>query len=186
MVLRQLVLKNFTGKTMFDPDLPRLHGDEQSMNRTGIQTGDSVFSYYRKGDGNRSELTKFGSVEEWHGWDRQALIRFSGQNQLVQVPGAWVQQKALKAYQCAPGVCLADWTCKEGNEHESALVKQVNACVRAHARACVRAHSNKIKLQVTWDVCALCATAATSCPRRGAPRASMASAKLHRRLLCAS
>jgi hypothetical protein len=119
VVLRQLVLKNYTGKSMFDPDLLRPHGGAQSMNRTGIRAGDSVFSYYRKGDGNRSELTKFGSVEEWHGWDSPALIRFSGQNQLVQVPGEWVQQRALKAYQCAPGVCLADWTCKEGNEHEN-------------------------------------------------------------------
>ena len=128
MVLRQLVLKNYSGKSMFDAGLLRSHGDAQIMNRTRIRLGDFVFSFYPKGDGNRSDVTKFGSVKDWHGWNRPALIRFSGQDQPVQVPGAWVQQKALRAYQCAPGMCLADWTCKEGNARVRLLLRARGAC----------------------------------------------------------
>jgi hypothetical protein len=117
MLLRQLVLKDYINKSMFDPKFEHRQSgtDSQSMNRTEIRAGDSVMTLYPENDGNKSGLTKFASVVEWNGWDGPALVRFSGQNQPVQVPGEWVGQKVVKAYKCAPDACLADWSCKEGS-----------------------------------------------------------------------
>ena len=129
MLLRQLVLKNYRNKSMFDPKFEHLQSgaDSQSMNRTEIRDGDSVMTHYPENDGNKSGLTKVGGVVKWNGWYMPAFVRFSGQNQPVQVPGEWVGHKVVKAHRCAPYACLADWSCKEGNTERERERERGNA-----------------------------------------------------------
>ena len=85
------------------------------MTRTTIRVDDSIFAYFEKEDGNRSDLTRFGTVIEFEEGKQFASVKFLGQDQPVIIPSAWIQQRALRAHQCAPEACLADWTCRPGH-----------------------------------------------------------------------
>jgi len=116
------VLEDVSESSMFDPkvDSRRVstaHSDPRNRNRTTIVPGDHVFAYYPdlEDNGNKSVETKFGMIVEWNDWDGSALIRFNGEGEAIQVPAEWVEQRSIKAYQCANDACLSDFTCREGH-----------------------------------------------------------------------
>ena len=109
-----LVLTTYSNVSMFDPGF-NLQKDVRNMTRTTIRVDDSIFAYFEKEDGNRSDLTRFGTVIEFEEGKQFASVKFLGQDQPVIIASAWIQQRALRAHQCAPEACLADWTCRPGH-----------------------------------------------------------------------
>jgi hypothetical protein len=109
----RLVLPDFSGTSMFDPYFDQRN--LKNLTRTTIRVGDSVFSFFPEEDGNRSALLQFGTVIEWDGWDRSARVRFLSQDEPRGILSTWIQHRAPRAFQCAPGACLANWTCSPGH-----------------------------------------------------------------------
>jgi len=116
------VLEDFSESSMFDPKVDTrrastAHTDRRNRNRTTIEPGDHVFAFYPdlEDNGNKSVEAKLGMIVEWHGWDGSALIKFNGEGEAIQVRAEWVEQRSIKAYQCANDACLSDFTCREGH-----------------------------------------------------------------------
>jgi len=117
-----LVLEDLSESSMYDPRIDTRRAstarlDPRNRSRTEIVPGDHVFAFYPDlaDNNNKSAETKFGMIVEWNDWDRSALIRFNGEGEATQVPGEWVEQRSIKAYQCANDACLSDFTCREGH-----------------------------------------------------------------------
>ena len=111
-----LVLEDYANSSMFDPGFAiRPANNARNLSRTHIRAGDHVFSFDFTDDGNISAMVKFGTVLEWKGWDSEAVVKFAGSEQGSSVPAEFIMQRTLKAYRCAAGACLSDWTCAEGH-----------------------------------------------------------------------
>ena len=105
------VLEDYSNTSMFDPDFAsRRASDAQNISRTHIRAGDYVLALDVTEDGNVSAVAKFGKVLVFNGWDRDAVIKFAGKDKDSSVPADFIMHRTLKAYRCAAGACLSDWT----------------------------------------------------------------------------
>ena len=102
--------------SMFDKKIYSTLFNNRTRSRTSILAGDNVFAYYPlNDDGNKSSITKFGTVLDWQGWGSSAVIRFVDQRHSTVIPTEWVSHRTLKAFRCPWGFCLANFTCRDGH-----------------------------------------------------------------------